>query len=239
MNLPELSFGDEIPHTHCTQVDPSELKITLRDYSHESFSVLGCNIRSCRRNFSSFLAFLSLLMFRFTIFVLCETWLTAEVDLGFNIRGYNQLNVYRNIFGGGIKVFYDSSLHVNILQNFTFVNETLEVLTLQIAGNGFKYILCSVYRLPRSNVHDFLTVFFDDILNRLDVDCKVLVTGDLNLNLFNPLNLGCIDEFMNKFFSLSYHPIIKKATRMYENNNITGFTLLDQIWTNFYSNGDR
>ena len=231
-NLEELVVGDDVPQINCINADPDKLTLDLNRYTRESFSVLGSNIRSCRKNFSSFLALLSVLLFKFSIIVLVETWLTDVTDFCFDINGYNQFNLYRNNFGGGIKIFCENSLHVSILENISFVNNIIEILSIKVVGKGFKYVISAIYRPPKSSVNEF-NVVFSDILNMYSKDDKVIIIGDMNLDLFNTFNLTGIDDFMNQLYACTFHPVIRKGTRINCNNEVIKYTLLDQIWTNF------
>ena len=231
-DCPELDVGDDIPHIHCVDMDPDRLTPELNKYSRGSFSLLGFNVRSCRRNFASLLVLLSVLLYKFSMIVLVETWLTEVNDYNFDINGYEQLNLYRNNFGGGIKILYDNCLNVSILENFTFINNIIEILTVKVVGRGFKYIVCAVYRPPNSNCNEFNLMFFN-IINMFHKNDKIMIIGDINFNLFNALNLNYIDDFMNQLYMYKFHPIIRKGTRINCNNETIRFTLLDQIWTNF------
>ena len=235
-NVPRFSIDDnDIPNVHCTDVNQDTLKNTLKFYKQKSFSLIAFNIRSCRRNFFSFMSFLSLLMFKFTIIILYETWLTPEIDVGFEIEGYNQLNLYRNNHGGGIKVFYDDAYNVKVLDNFTVVNNVFEVLTFALVKRNFRYIICALYRPPRCNPLDFNKLFFEQFLNEFSHSEKVLVIGDINFNLFNPYKLSYIDDFISNMLAYSYFPIITIPTKINDSlfNTVTEFSLIDQIWSNF------
>ena len=82
-------------------------------------------------------------MFNFSIIVLYESWLSDSTDYGFDIDNYNQINLYRNNLGGGIKIFYDKMLNANILNEFTHVLSFIEILTFIIKGNSINYIVCA------------------------------------------------------------------------------------------------
>ena len=132
-----LSENNDIPYVNCSYVSPSDFKSGSADSFHGSFSLLTFNIRSCRRNFASFVTFLCGLMFKFSILVLVETWLTEGSDCAFDINGYKQVNLYRDNYGGGIKIFYDEMLNVEVDRKFTFVNNIMEVITFHLIGANF------------------------------------------------------------------------------------------------------
>ena len=235
LNPPELNLSedDEIPRVNCTYVTPDSFKTEATDSFYGSFSLLSFNIRSCRRNFASFVTFLCGLMFKFSVLVLVETWLTEGSDCAFDISGYKQVNLYRDNFGGGIKIFYDDMLNIEIDRNLTFVNDIMEVITFVLIGANFRYLICCVYRSTAANAVLFNEMFFSRVINRFPLHEKVIVTGDFNLNLYNPLKLTYIDVFLTSMLGHGYFPAITLPAKFNENNQITPFSLIDQIWTNF------
>ena len=100
--IPEFEIGDyscdidQNPKTECLIVNPESFSNNFSHLRDKSFSIISYNIRSCRKNFSLFLTMLTGLIFKFTIIALYETWLSKEIDHGYNIPGYKQLNNYRN-----------------------------------------------------------------------------------------------------------------------------------------------
>ena len=60
----------------------------------------------------------------------------------------------------------------------------------------------------------------------------VVVCGDFNLNLFNPLNLRYITEFVENIYELGLFPVITIPTKYNPENLTTKYSLIDQIWTN-------
>ena len=60
----------------------------------------------------------------------------------------------------------------------------------------------------------------------------VIVCGDFNLNIFNPLKLQYITDFVKNMFELNLCPVITILTKYNPENLITKYLLIDQIWTN-------
>ena len=103
-------------------------------------------------------------MLRFAITVLTETWLSSDFDNTYDIPGYKQLNVFRNNHGGGIKIFYNENFTVDLLQELTFVNNVMEILSFHITGQHCKYLISCVYKPPSVNPFVFNDVFLNKIL---------------------------------------------------------------------------
>ena len=137
----DLNYENDDIGFPCSYKNPDKLANTLANYKKGTFSLMTFNVRSCRKNFGCFLSFLCNLMFKFSIIILVETWLSSSADCGFDIDGYKSVGVYRNNFGGGIKIYYDELYNVEVINELTFINNCMEVLTIYLIGLNFKYII--------------------------------------------------------------------------------------------------
>lgn len=194
-----------LPVIPCTDETPNKLSNDLIN-NDTYFSIFNMNIRSCRQNFASLISFLNSYLLSFSLLVLCETWLTEESDYGFNIPGYKQLNIYRNNFGGGIKIYYKDIFEVEVVEDLTFLNNILEIITFYISGRNFKYLISAIYRPPSTNENDFNNFLLENILH---LNFKTIIIGDINLNLFNPRKLNFIDNFVNILYSFSFFQLLR------------------------------
>ena len=240
-HIPHLTLNenDDLPSIDCNYKTPDSFKDESTKYKKSSFSILNFNIRSCRRNFANFYAFLSMTFFTFSLIILCETWLNEDIDIGFDIAGYEQINLYRNSHGGGLKVYYNCFYEVNIIKELSFISNILEILTFSIIGKNFKYIVLAIYRPPSSNPITFSNILFDNILSKIPEGSDIILVGDINLNLLNPLKLSCIDYFIDNLLSLSFFPVIDKPAKINGTNTANNYSLIDQIWTNFKKGSDH
>ena len=248
INPPDIDISEDgdIPTVPCMYRTPTQFISDTKNYNSGFFSILNINIRSCRRNFTSLISFLSSLFCTFSLIVMTESWLTEDSDCGFDIDGYSQLNLYRSRHGGGLKVYYNSDFLVKVIDDCTFINVFMEILTFMLIGNNFKYIICAIYRPPSRDPIGFMESLFSNILDKLPMNSKIIVIGDLNLNLYNPLRLNYIEDFVNGMLEHSFFPVITKASKINDNDNndnnlnvVTPFSLLDQIWCNFKSGRDH
>ena len=111
----------------CTYVGVDELFTLI---SSLSLSIFMLNI-SCFKNFNDFLANFCNCLMSFTCMIFTETWLILERDKIFNISGFYCYDIYRNQYGGGIKIYLKDCIQSRILENFTVINELLEILTVE------------------------------------------------------------------------------------------------------------
>ena len=213
----------------CDFINVDELQI----FSCISFSVLMLNIRSCRKNFNQFLANFCNVLTYFSCILLTETWLTAEVDNAFNIPGFYCFNLYRNRFGGGIKMYLKNSIQARLLENFTFINDLFEILTVEVMLGRNKAVLSTLYHPPTSSIEGN-NAFIESLSShlRLLVNMKVplILAGDFNINLLNPNNLIYVNTFVHSMLEFGLTPLITLPTKVNLENHITRFSILDHIW---------
>ena len=216
----------------CNVVEPDEF-LSKQYIDENKFSLFHLNIRSCRSNFSQLKTFLRSLTFFFTVIVLTETWLNESIDCLFEIEGYISHAVYRNSHGGGIKVFIRDGLTVNLKNNMTFISDLFECLTLEVFLSKKKYLITSIYRPPHKSISQFNDCFQESILSEFSSNCRIIICGDFNINLFNPLSLNSIGNFVSLMLSFNYLSTIVCPTKFNPNNLVTKFSLIDHIWVNF------
>ena len=168
----------------------------------------------------------------FTFIVLTETWLALDRDEVFNIPGFYSLNLYRDQYGGGLRLYVKNCFKAKILSEFTVLDYSYEVLTVELDLCFCKCVLVMVYHPPSSfqRNHDFINFFTLKLRTILNLKMPVIVAGDFNLNLFNPNNFSYTDTFINNMFELNMLPAVTRPTRITRVNKIVRYYLLDQIW---------
>ena len=206
MDPPQLVIDNDVnfPHVDCSYFTDDQFNNAVKNTKMNSFSLLSFNIRSMRRNFTSFLSFLSGLMINLSIIVLVETWLDGNIDHAYSIDGYNELSLHRNRNGGGIKIYIDDKFQSRVLDNLTFVNDIIEVLTICVFCSRFKFYICSIYKPPSSSIVSFIEILQNNLLSEFPVGSKVILCGDLNINLYNPMDLTSTKNFMSEMFSFDF-----------------------------------
>ena len=198
-----------------------------------SFAVLMLNIRSCRKNFNQFVLNFCNVFTHFTCILLTETWLTEEDDNIFNIPGYNCFNLYRNNYGGGLKLYLKNSINARLLKDFTFMNDLLEIITVEVMFGNNRAVFSGLYHPPTSSIENnnaFIECLSNHLSLLVDMKVPVILAGDFNINLLNPGNLVYVNTFLNSMFELGFNPVITAPTKVNVYNPITRFSILDHIW---------
>ncbi|CAC5418707.1 unnamed protein product [Mytilus coruscus] len=147
---------------------------------------------------------------------------TTEGYQDIHIDGYHQ-ELYRNdrnCFGGGVLVYVSEILKTKRRLDLEFENG--ELIWLEIDFPQHKILLCAVYRSPGSS-HPFWQNFKHSIEQAYNYTTKIVITGDLNVDLFTEHN-HVLNDLMNIF---CLQNVVKEATRFDHRSGRA--TLLDPI----------
>ena len=207
-----------------------------------ALNLLMCNVRSCKKNFCNLFSCFSNILTYFTCIILVETWLTKDRDISYSIPGFCSHEIYRDQFGGGIKMYVKDGVRARVVNDFTFLNNLFEVLTVEIIINGKKLFCSAAYHPPSSshvNNNDFVLSFTSFLRSVLGHHIPAVICGDFNINLINPNKYVYIDSFVNGMFELGLNPLITIPTKINLDNPITKFSLLDHIWVSSGENAKQ
>ena len=198
-----------------------------------SMYILMVNIRSCSKNFDDFISVFCKYLSYFTCIIMTETWLTQDRDNIFSIQGFQCINLYRNNYGGGVKIYIKDNVETKILTDFTMLNELLEMLTIELLFQNHKLLLTAVYHPPTSfpakNL-EFVDLFTLYLSQMVRLKIPLIVAGDLNINLLNPNNNAYGDLFIKNLFEQGMKPLVTIPTKVNVGNVLTPFSIIDQIW---------
>lgn len=180
------------------------------------------NVRSLVRHFTEVAYFIN--QEEIDVFCLTETWLTDGVDSdSLHIPGYKFYRADRrgNRRGGGAAV-YVSNRHNFLITPIDSCSNTAyaDSLWLKLKTNKRTLAVGVVYR-PDGNITNFIDSLDDTLSSIIPVVDDVILTGDMNIDLFklnNPLS-KCLKSY-------SFTQVIDEATRI----TATSETLIDPIF---------
>ena len=126
--------------------------------------------------------------------IFSESWLTnSTTDNMIDLLDYNIIRQDRSpsvnqTRGGGLLIYYKNSLNLELLDNKCRCTRDIELVVLQLKLKQVReiYILC-IYRLPSGNVHNFIEILDETILNlSIKTNIEVNLIGDININFNKP-----------------------------------------------------
>ena len=166
------------------------------------------------------------------VIVLSETWLCENNKNNATIPGYSAVHVVREGSSGGVSIFYRDCLHVEVFEDLSVCNASIEACSIRILLDGTYYYYIGVYRPCRGSVQDFV-----DAMTQLLASLghprgkKVFILGDFNVNLLSEDAAGTV-TLVNFMKSSHFLPTVTTATR-FNPHNVTHSSILDHIWINF------
>ena len=112
-------------------------------------------------------------------------------------------------------------MQARVIEDYTFLNNLFEVLTVEFIINSKRLICSSSYHPPSSshvNNNDFVFSFTSFLRRVLGNNIPVIICGDFNMNLFNPNRYVYIDSFVSGMFELGLNPVITIPTKINPKN---------------------
>ena len=185
--------------------------------SENYISICSINIRSIRNK----LEFLNNFFEEFDLLAVSESHIDKDVsdnDLKLDSFSPSIIRKDRNNYGGGVMIYAKNEI---ILTRKTELENPIdETVWVEVRAKGQTFLLCHSYRPPNSDVN-YWTRLNHAITLGLQVNGKIVVTGDLNSDLFTTNNNRLIDTIT--LFNL--YNTIEKPTRITDHSS----TLLDPI----------
>ena len=169
---------------------------------------------------------------KFTFIALTEVKLDSRVDVDLEIPGYSSIEMYRNEFGGGIKLFFLDFLNVvKIDDNYlTGLHNTHESLCVKCDIPNFDCITINVnYRPPEKSSRNFCNNM-EYILEHYNANNNIFL-GDFNLSMLDTANNVSIRDFVNLFTSYGFINCITKPTYIIHGDTEPS-SLIDHCWLN-------
>ena len=212
-------------------VDEDQHLNALEERSQQ-LKVLHINTQSMTSTFDSLL--MTIDRYSFDIITMSETWLN-ENKLRLQhvtIPGYVQVFNHRDqIKGGGVGAYVKESIDFKRRTDIEKRYPSMEHLWIEIKGRNKRsnLLLGIVYRSDSVMVCSDWLGLFESLLSDLTVawDGMLLVTGDINLDLFCP-NKPPVHKYLDILSTLNLTQQVTKATR----TTLHSETLIDHIITN-------
>ncbi len=208
---------------------------TTSNIPKSSLSILHLNIRSLQKNYDNLTSFLNCLSIQPHVIALTETWLKDTNQHHYHLDGYSTYHSLRmNKEHGGVSLLINSDIHSEPIHQHTFVNETMEICSVQL--NLRTNLIISVIYRPHSKhvaVEEFSLALNDILTQNTFTKNNTILLGDLNINLLEHTSHQPTNNFLNTMQALNYFPHISRPTRFPDNPTLGQPSLLDHIWTNY------
>ena len=205
-------------------------------HNNTMLSALHINIRSLESNFTHLEAFLASLHHPPDILALTETWINDLNKGSFKLDGYCANHVVREPNKhGGVSLYIRSILAPEAIEEFSYLNSLIEICTVSFKLNNVEYTVSAIYRPGNKNekIEEFSKELSPILKSPRVKKCNSLIMGDLNIDLLQHSEHRQTNEYLNLLQTFNYVPIITRATRFPQGQQMGVPSLLDHIFINF------
>ena len=178
----------------------------------------------------------------FKILIFTETWLTKDKEDMCKFQGFSPIHLLRptdlntdfKVRGGGISIFVHNSIQYQHRSELDVILPYMECCFIEINFNNKKYLIAGIYRIPNTEINDFIDKF-NEIIEPLKASSEVIILGDFNINFLTN------DEYKNSFeLCLQSNYLVptilaptRIATKTLQNGQqVTTKTLIDNVFIN-------
>ena len=171
------------------------------------------------------------------IFCVSESWLTDTNSNVAKLDGFNSYHIVRPAGHehGGVSCFVNNLFESELLEQFSFVNEYLEICSIKVKIREESYIISTIYR--PSSKHIDVDIFEKRLCtllkNNIFKKNKHILLGDFNINLLEFCTHSPTNQFITSIQTHKYIPLIARPTRFPDLNQKGYSSLLDHIYVNF------
>ena len=177
----------------------------------------------------------------FDILIFTETWLTLDKFDQCQFKGFIPIHLIRpsedrpefKTSGGGISIFVKPNIEFKQRNDLTVMLPFMESSFIEIKFNRQNYLIGGIYRVPDTNITEFID-HFNNIIEPIRTTHKVILLGDYNIDLFkNDNNKHNFEICLQSNYLI---PTILSATRVASKirngQQVTSATLIDNIFIN-------
>ena len=213
------------------EIEYNKLNSYTENYKVENINnltIFYLNVNSIKQKFQIFKDLLVELDYNFDVIVLVETKLDRGsgkfYNLGDNYKSYHNI---RHRSGGGSVIFVKESIDSSL--EFKCNQDEIEFTIIKLIKLNMN--ICAIYRPPINSNKAYEDYFkkLEHVINRFD---KIILVGDININLLTAKNDSVRLEYVNILNSNNYSILNSinrdMATRITEKTN----TIIDHAVTN-------
>lgn len=230
---PDINFFNNLIIPSSNYYDLENLSTYFSDLNYiNPFNLMHINCRSLYNKINEIKLLTN--MFKLNVLAMTETWLEEEIANLILIPEYTLIHKSRNSSkrGGGVGFLVSNEINyqtidLEIPEISTFEFQVIKILT---AKSQHIFLIC-IYRPPGTPIDAFITEL-EILLNNKALSKRVIITGDLNINLLKASAHEPSGNFFNCMMANRYIPLINKPTRVTSETS----TLIDNFFVNFYSN---
>ena len=216
--------------------DLNQYNKTFLNLGDKLLSVMHFNIRSLGKNGNEMISLIESFNHQPDILAISESFLDSNsIDHSFlnNYQGFHSVRSASK--RGGVSIFVKSYIEVDILEEFSYVSEEIEICTVRMKLLDKNYTISCIYR-PRykhDKVKEFSVILRKILQNSYFKKSNAILLGDFNINLLEHETHADTGDFLSMMQLHNFIPLISRPTRFPEGDQNARPSLLDHVYTNF------
>ena len=152
-----------------------------------------------------------------------------------NIEGYRSHHTLRSSGrSGGVSIFCENVFKATKVDSLSCSNANIETCCVCLNVESECIYVLAVYRPVNGSLSEFIELVYEKLQDRCLRGRKVILAGDLNLDLTDTSNVHT-NDFIYNMRALHFLPTILSPTRFSNTDYYIRPSLLDHIWVNFFS----
>ena len=181
----------------------------------------------------------------FQIMAFSETWFRKDNVNSIHFDGFDHVPLLRSPDrdfnlkerGGGLSFFIKEGLNYKSRWDLSLMLPHIETLFIELNFNDKKYMIGVIYRVPNTNINDFINSL-NSVIEPIRREYELLLVGDFNICMMQDNDYT--NNFRNSLQTHNLFPTILEPTRVATVNrngtNIVTETLIDNIFLNTNGN---
>lgn len=144
-----------------------------------------------------------------------ETWEKLNSINFLHVKNYNLGTFWSRLEfkGGGVSIFTKKDIQFKPVHlKECCIEKTIEICAISYKISNITIYSINCYRAPIGNLRDFLNALYEILESKVNPKCRIILTGDFNIDSYKKSDdLDCFLDML-KCFNLGY--LVKWATRM-------------------------
>ena len=205
-------------------------------HDNKMLSIFHFNIRSLETNLTNLEALVANFKQTPDIIAVTETWLNENNVDSIVLEGYNSFHIVREPRKhGGVALFIRDHLNCEKIEEFSYLNQLIEICTVKVIINDISYTIAVVYRPSNKyeQIKEFRKELSPILKHPIFKKSNSIITGDFNIDLLIHGEHQETNEYLNMLQTFNFTPLITRATRFPQGRQSGNPALLDHIFINF------
>ena len=145
--------------------------------------------------------------FRPSVILICETKTINEIEILYNIAGYNMLTNNNQSNKGGLALYIKNNIPVIVKPEQTFTRNGSQTIFADQNTRSSITTVGLVYKRSDDISNENFSIALEEIISSLDPNIKIYIMGDVYINLLDYSISPPVGNVLN-LMSRNFYPVI-------------------------------